>query len=81
MSAIAPATVEVEIDPETQALLDRIARETGQKPSDLLRNALRNGMLDLEEFFSAAETLARIDRGEETTISSAELRRGLGLDH
>jgi RHH-type rel operon transcriptional repressor/antitoxin RelB len=38
-------------------------------------------MEDLEDYYLAADVLEKVRKGEEETLSSAEVRRELGLDN
>ena len=42
---------------------------------------LVNGLEDLEDFYLADATMERIRKGEESTLSSTEVRGDLSLDH
>ena len=79
MSARDAQTITIELDTDTDRRLEALVIRTGEKKADLLRNAVRNGIEDLEEYFSAAETLERLRNGTERTHSAEEVRRELGL--
>lgn len=68
------------LDAETERRLIALANRTGESAADLIRNAMTNGIEDLEEYFSAAEALERLKAGKERTYSSEEVRRELGLE-
>ena len=72
--------VSVELDSDTERRLEALAARSGESKSDLLRNILVKGIEDVEDYFSAAETLKRIENGEERVYSAAEVRRELGLE-
>ena len=73
-------TVTIELDAETEQRLQALAARTGEKTSDLLRNAVANGMEDLEEYFNAGEVLERLKKGEEKTYPLDQVMRELGLE-
>ena len=74
-------TLTIEIDPELDRRLDELVARTGETKADLLRNALRNGIEDVEDYFSAAAILKRVESGEEKTYPLEEVMREIGLDH
>ena len=73
-------TVTIELDADTERRLKALAARTGEKTSDLLRNAVANGMEDLEEYFNAGEVLERLRKGEEKTYPLDQVMRELGLE-
>ena len=74
-------TVTIELDADTERRLKALAARTGEKTSDLLRNAVANGMEDLEEYFNAGEVLERLRKGEEKTYPLDQvMMRELGLE-
>jgi RHH-type rel operon transcriptional repressor/antitoxin RelB len=73
-------TISFTLDPETERRLLALAERTGEATDDLIRNAIANGIEDVEEYFAAVETLKRIESGEEPVSSLADVRRRLGLD-
>jgi RHH-type rel operon transcriptional repressor/antitoxin RelB len=73
-------TVSFTLDPETERRLLLLAERTGESTGDLIRNAVANGIEDLEEYFSAVETLRRIESGEEKTYPLEQVIAELGLD-
>ena len=74
-------TLTIEIDPELDRRLDELVARTGESKTDLLRNALRNGIEDVEDYFSAAAILKRVESGEEKTYPLEQVMSELGLDH
>ncbi len=74
-------TLTIEIDPEIDRRLDELAARTGESKADLLRNVLANGIEDVEDYFSAAAILKRIEAGEEKTYPLEEGLRELGLEN
>jgi RHH-type rel operon transcriptional repressor/antitoxin RelB len=67
----------VRLDPDLEARLDAVARQTGKSKSYLAREALRDRIEELEDIALVEEALRHPDAGH--TISLAELKRELGL--
>lgn len=70
----------IRLEPEIEARLDALARKTGRTKAFYLRQLIETGLEDLEDYYTALEISERINRGEEKTYTSAEVRRELGLD-
>ena len=70
----------IQIPAELNKRLEELARKTGRAKGDYLLEALEIAVGDLEDYYSAAEVLERVRRGEEKTHSLDEVRRELGLD-
>jgi RHH-type rel operon transcriptional repressor/antitoxin RelB len=70
----------IRLAPETERRLHFLAEQTGRTKAYYLRHLIENGLDDLEDYYLAAETLARVRRGIEPVHSSADVRRELGLD-
>jgi RHH-type transcriptional regulator, rel operon repressor / antitoxin RelB len=70
----------IQLTPELESRLDRLAEKTGRPKGFYLQEALENAIEDLEDYYSAEEVLRRVRSGQEETYSSAEVRRELGLD-
>ena len=73
-------TVTVEIGEDLERRVEALARKTGQSRDDVLRDALANGLDDVEDYWSAAATLRRIERGEEQTTPLLQVMKDLGLE-
>ena len=73
-------TISFTLDPETERRLMALAERTGEAASDLIRNVIANGIEDVEDYFSAVETLRRIESGEEKTYPLEQVMAELGLD-
>lgn len=73
-------TVTVEIGEDLERRLDDLVSRTGQSRADVLRDALTNGLEDIEDYFDALAVSDRVRRGVEKTFSAEELRRDLGVD-
>lgn len=73
-----PASIPLES--EIEARLDALAVRTGRTRAFLLQELIANGLVDLEDYYTAVEVSERIRRGEERTYTLDEIRRDLGLD-
>ena len=73
-------TVTIELTPELEARIDALATKWGREKSALLQDIIANGLSDTEVYYEAADIRDRIERGEEVTVTDAELRAELGLD-
>jgi RHH-type rel operon transcriptional repressor/antitoxin RelB len=65
----------IELDPETEARLERMAKETGRSKSSCAREAILAHLEDLEDIQLATDRL----KNPEKTYSSQEVKRELGL--
>jgi RHH-type transcriptional regulator, rel operon repressor / antitoxin RelB len=68
--------LEVRLEPELEARLERLANKTGRSTSDYANEAIRQYLEDQEDYLLAVEVASR----EEKTFSLEEVRRELGLD-
>jgi len=66
----------IRLDPELEARLESLARETGRSKSYYARLAIRQFLEDREDYLKAIAVLER----KEPTVSLEELERRLGLD-
>jgi RHH-type transcriptional regulator, rel operon repressor / antitoxin RelB len=73
--------VYVDLDPEIEARLDRLATITGRDKSYYLRELIQMGLDDLEDSYIADATVERIRKGQEIIHSADEVKKELGLDH
>ena len=73
--------VSIRLDPEIERRLDRLAAQTGRAKSYYLRELILGGLDDLEDFYLADATMERVRKGQEKTVSGAQVRKELGLDH
>jgi RHH-type transcriptional regulator, rel operon repressor / antitoxin RelB len=70
----------VRLDRAMEQRLDRLAARTGRTKAYYLRELIKKGLDDLEDYYLAAETMERVRKGEEKVYSSGEVRKDLGLD-
>lgn len=69
----------IRLDPATEQRLDRLAAQTGRTKAYYLRELVKNGLEDLEDYYLAAATLERVRKGEEAVYTLDEVERDLGL--
>lgn len=69
------SVLSVRLDPEQDAALDELAKETGRSKSFYVREALASFLEDRSDYLLAIAALEK----QEPTISAADLRRKLGL--
>ncbi|MGH9453596.1 MAG: type II toxin-antitoxin system RelB family antitoxin [Terriglobia bacterium] len=67
----------VRLDPEVEAKLEKLARETGRSKSYYAREAIRQFLEDREDYLLGIAVLER----QEPTISLEELEQRLGMAH
>lgn len=70
----------IRLAPEVEQRLDLLALKTGRTKAFYLREMIEGGINEMEEYYLAAETLARVRNGQERVYSSASVRKELGLD-
>ena len=70
----------IHLDPAIDRRLEALANATGKQPADIVHEALAAYLEDLEDAKTAEEILARLERGEEGTVSLEDLEKHLGLD-
>ena len=66
----------IELNPDLEARLDRLANETGQSKSYYAELAIREFLEDREDYLKGIAALER----DEPRISLEQLERELGLD-
>jgi RHH-type rel operon transcriptional repressor/antitoxin RelB len=57
-----------------------LALKTGRTKAFYLREMIEGGIGEMEEYYLAIETLARVRNGQERVHSTASVRKDLGLD-
>ncbi len=70
----------IRLDPTLERRLNNLATQTGRSKAYYLRELVKNGLDDLEDYYLAAATLERVRKGDEKVYSSEEVRKELGLD-
>ena len=71
----------IRLAPEIEQRLDYLASQTGRTKAFFLREIIENGIQDMEDYYLAADVLARVREGKEQVHSAADVRRDLGLDN
>ena len=71
----------IRLAPETEQRLDYLASQTGRTKAFYLREIIEQGIQEMEDYYLAADVLARVRQGKEQVHSGADLRRDLGLDN
>ena len=69
----------IRLDPATEQRLDNLATLTGRTKAYYLRELVKNGLEDIEDYYLAAATMERVRKGEEAVYSLDEVERDLGL--
>ncbi len=69
----------IRLDAATEQRLDNLAAQTGRTKAYYLRELVKNGLEDLEDYYLAAATMERVRKGEEPIYTLAEVERDLGL--
>ncbi|MEK8088654.1 type II toxin-antitoxin system RelB family antitoxin [Thermithiobacillus plumbiphilus] len=70
----------IRLDPETEQRLAALAAHTGRSKAYYLRQIIKQGIEEMEDYYLAADVLERIRKGDEPVHSAAEVRKDLGLD-
>jgi RHH-type rel operon transcriptional repressor/antitoxin RelB len=71
----------IRLAPETEQRLDYLASQTGRTKAFYLREMIEQGIQDMEDYYLAADVLARVRDGKEQVYSAADVRKDLGLDN
>ncbi|MGB7267224.1 MAG: ribbon-helix-helix protein, CopG family [Terracidiphilus sp.] len=71
----------IRLEPAMERRLDQLAARTGRTKAYYLRELIKNGLEDLEDYYLAGATMERVRKGEERVFSAEEVRRDLGLDN
>ena len=69
----------IRLDAATEQRLDKLAAQTGRTKAYYLRELVKNGLEDLEDYYLAAATMERVRKGEEPVYTLDEVERDLGL--
>jgi RHH-type rel operon transcriptional repressor/antitoxin RelB len=70
----------IRLESSLEKRLDALARRTGRTKAYYLRELIKNGIDELEDYYAASATMERVRKGEEKIYSADEVRRDLGLD-
>ena len=71
--------ISTRLDPAIEQRLDHLAAQIGRTKAYYLRELVRNGLEDLEDYYLAAATMRRVRYGEERVYTPDEVERDLGL--
>ena len=69
----------IRLDAATEQRLDQLAARTGRSKAYYLRELVRKGLGDLEDYYLASATMERVRKGEERVYTLEEVERDLGL--
>ena len=69
----------IRLDPATEQRLGNLATQTGRTKAYYLRELVRNGLEDIEDYYLATATTERVRKGEEAVYTLDEVERDLGL--
>ena len=70
----------IRLSPEIEKRLALLASQTGRTKAFYVREIIKRGIEDAEDYYLAADVLERVRRGEEPVYSSDEVRAELGLE-
>jgi RHH-type rel operon transcriptional repressor/antitoxin RelB len=71
----------IRLAPETEQRLDYLASQTGRTKAFYLREIIEQGIEEMEDYYLAADVLARVRQGKVQVHSAADVIRELGLDN
>jgi len=71
--------ISIALDAETETRLQELSKRTGKTIATHLQELVSCGLDDLEDFYLAEETMARVRSGQESVLSSEQVRKNLGL--
>jgi RHH-type rel operon transcriptional repressor/antitoxin RelB len=69
----------IRLAPETEQRLDNLASQTGRTKAFYLREIIEQGIEEMEDYYLAADVLARVRKGKEKVQSAADVRKDLDL--
>jgi RHH-type rel operon transcriptional repressor/antitoxin RelB len=70
----------IRIPKEIEDRLEHLARKTGRTKTYYAREAIMEYIEDLEDYYLAAEVLARVKKGKEKTVPIEKLIKRYGLE-
>jgi RHH-type rel operon transcriptional repressor/antitoxin RelB len=70
----------IRISKEIEERLERLAQKTGRTKTFYAREAILEHIEDLEDYYLAAEVLARVRKGKEKTVAIEALIKRYGLE-
>ena len=69
----------IQLVPEAEQRIDSLVARTGRSKNFFLKEIIKRGLEDVEDYYLAAEVLERVREGTEAVYSEAEVRRELDL--
>ena len=69
----------IHLVPEAEQRIDSLVARTGRSKDFFLKEIIKRGLEDVEDYYLAAEVLERVREGTEAVYSDAEVRRELDL--
>ena len=70
----------IQLVPEAEKRIDSLVARTGRSKEFFLKEIIKRGLEDVEDYYLAVEVLERVREGTEAVYSDAEVRRELDLD-
>jgi RHH-type rel operon transcriptional repressor/antitoxin RelB len=70
----------IRLSPELETRLDRLATRTARTKAFYLRQIIEAGLSEMEDYYLAADTLKRVNKGREKVYTATRVRKDLGLD-
>ena len=70
----------VRLSEETEKRLTNLAKETGRTKAFYIRKIIEDHLEEMEDYYLAAETFAKLRKGDEQTCDWNEAVKDLGLD-
>lgn len=70
----------IRLSQDIEQRLDFLASSTGRTKAYYLREIIKQGIEDMEDYYLAADVLERVRKGQEQVHSAADVRKDLGLD-
>ncbi|NLZ09885.1 MAG: CopG family transcriptional regulator [Alcaligenaceae bacterium] len=70
----------IRLSQDIEQRLDFLASSTGRTKAYYLREIIKQGIEDMEDYYLAADALERVRKGQEQVHSAADVRKDLGLD-
>jgi RHH-type rel operon transcriptional repressor/antitoxin RelB len=73
-------TVSIKLEPDVERRLETLALQTGKSKAFHIQQMIRQGLEDIEDYYSAQKVFEGVRDGSVKVHSSEEARRILGLD-
>ena len=73
--------ISIRIEPEIEQRLDHLAVKTLRSKSYFLRELIKGGLDELEDFYLADAFMQRVRKGTIQLLTSEQVRNNLELDH